>query len=165
MAITQITAPAGVPFIDISREFDAPRELVYRAYAEPELLKQWLGPRKYEMVIERWEPRDGSSWRYVHRDAEGHEYGFHGVFHGPQSIEGMVQTFEFEGAPGHVSLDALVFVEHGGRTTIRIHSVHQSVEARDAMVDAGMGGGVNEGFNRLDELISRLKAKEPVVAH
>jgi uncharacterized protein YndB with AHSA1/START domain len=154
---TKIDAPAGVPFIDIEREFDAPRTLLYRAYTDPELLKQWLGPRKYEMVVDRWEPHDGGRWRYVHKDGTS-EYGFHGVFHGPQSIDGMLQTFEFEGAPGHVSLESVKFEERDGRTVIRNHSVFQSVEARDAMVAAGMAEGLNEGFNRLDELIERLAA-------
>jgi uncharacterized protein YndB with AHSA1/START domain len=154
---TRIDAPAGVPFIDIEREFDAPRTLLYRAYTDPELLKQWLGPRKYAMVVDRWEPQDGGRWRYVHKDGTS-EYGFHGVFHGAQSIDGMLQTFEFEGAPGHVSLESVKFEERGGRTIIRNHSVYQSVEARDAMVAAGMGEGLNEGFNRLDELIERLTA-------
>ena len=158
MRTTEISAPAGVPFIDMSREFDAPRELLLRAYTDPGLLVQWLGPRKYEMVVDAWETRDGGRWRYVHRDGEGHEYGFHGVFHGPQTVDGMLQTFEFEGVPGHVSLDALVFEEHDGRTIIRNHSVFQSVADRDAMIEAGMAGGVNEGFDRLDELLARMVA-------
>ncbi|HYN69024.1 MAG TPA: SRPBCC family protein, partial [Candidatus Eisenbacteria bacterium] len=149
--------PAGVPFIDMSREFDAPVELLYRAYSEPELLKQWLGPHKYEMVIEEYDLRDGGRWRYVHRDTEGHEFGFHGVFHGPQSPDGMLQTFEFDGAPGHVSLDRLAFEERGGRTVVRTHSTFESVEDRDAMVEAGMAGGVNEGFDRLDDLLASMR--------
>jgi len=156
MGSTEISAPAGLPFIDISREFDAPRELIYRAYTEPDLLVQWLGPRQYHMVVDRWEPRDGGTWRYVHQDAEGNAFGFHGVFHGPQTVDGMLQTFEFEGTPGHVALEALVLEEHDGRTIVRNHSVYQSVADRDAMVEAGMAGGVDEGFNRLDELIERL---------
>jgi uncharacterized protein YndB with AHSA1/START domain len=157
----QIEAALGVPFIDISRAFDAPRELLFRAYTEPELLKQWLGPRRLEMIVDRWEPRDGGSWRYIHRDVDGSEYAFHGVFHGPQTVESMLQTFEFEGAPGHVSLDKVVFEPEGGRTLMRIHSVYQSVEARDAMIQAGMTSGLNEGFERLDELIERLNARQP----
>jgi uncharacterized protein YndB with AHSA1/START domain len=157
MATTKISAPGGVPFIDIERELDAPRELVFRAYTEPELLKQWLGPRKYEMVIERYEVRDGGGWRYVHRDADGNEYGFHGVFHGPMSIDGGVQTFEFEGVPGHVALDTLRLEDLGnGRTRVTTHSVYQSIEDRDGMVEAGMSQGVNEGYERLDELLARL---------
>jgi uncharacterized protein YndB with AHSA1/START domain len=163
MGTTKIDAPAGVPFIDIEREFEAPRALLYRAYTEPELLKQWLGPRKYEMRVDRWEPRDGGTWRYVHTDGTN-EYGFHGVFHGPQSVDGMLQTFEFEGAPGHVSLDAVRFEERDGRTVIRNHSVFQSVQDRDAMIQAGMADGVNDGFDRLDELVARVQAGQPVGA-
>jgi uncharacterized protein YndB with AHSA1/START domain len=108
------------------------------------------------MRVDRFELRDGGTWRYTHRDADGAEFGFHGVFHGTPSPEGILQTFEFEGAPGHVSLDSLTFEERGARTLVRIHSVHQSVEARDAMIQSGMEGGLNEGYERLDELIARL---------
>src|SRR3954452_10624000 len=100
---TRITAPEGLPFVDIEREFEAPRDLVFRAYSDPSLIKQWLGPRKYEMVIDQWQGGAGGSYRYEHRDDQGNVYAFHGVFHS-MSPENMVQTFEFEGAPGHVSL-------------------------------------------------------------
>ena len=88
MATTKVSAPAGLPFIEIEREFDAPRELVFRCHAEPELLKQWLGPRRLTMIVERYEPRDGGAWRYIHRDTDGTEYGFHGVFHAPRRPSG-----------------------------------------------------------------------------
>lgn len=156
MATTEVTAEPGVPFVDISREFDAPRELLYRAWTEPELLVQWLGPRRLTMIVDEYDVRDGGRWRYVHRDEDGTDYGFHGVFHGTPSVDGMVQTFEFEGAPGHVSLDALTFEERGGRTLVRTHSVFQSVEDRDAMIAAGMEGGLNEGFERLDAVLASL---------
>jgi uncharacterized protein YndB with AHSA1/START domain len=155
MGVTKISAPAGVPFIDIEREFAAPRALVHRAYSDPELLKQWLGPRKYVMEVEVWEPRDGGRWRYVHRDGEN-AYGFHGVFHGPQTEERMVQTFEFDGAPGHVSLESVEFIDRGDRTLVKNHSVYQSVEARNAMIESGMEEGMEEGFAGLDELLERL---------
>jgi uncharacterized protein YndB with AHSA1/START domain len=156
MSETKIEAPAGVPFIDVSREFDAPRDLVFRAFTDPELLVQWLGPRKYEMVVDTYDVRAGGRWRYLHRDDKGNEYGFHGVFHGDPSPDGFVQTFEFEGAPGHVALDHLVMTENDGRTTVHTHSVYQSLEARNAMVENGMAEGMNEGFDRLDELLGRL---------
>lgn len=158
MAKTTITADPGTPFVDTAREFEAPRELLFRAYTDPDLIVQWLGPRGYTMTIDRWDVREGGSWRYIHRDTDGGEYVFHGVFHGTPSPEGMVQTFEFEGAPGHVSLDALSFEERDGRTVVRTHSVFQSVEARDAMVQGGMASGIDEGYERLDELIGRLAA-------
>ena len=157
MAKTQIDAPDGLPFTEMTREFDAPRDLVFRAWMEPELLVQWLGPRKYKMTLERWEPRDGGRWRYIHSDDQGNSYGFHGVFHGDQTPDGMLQTFEFDGAPGHVSLEKLVLEERDGRTIMRNHSVYQSVEARDAMIESGMEAGVNDGFARLDDLLERLR--------
>jgi len=162
MSGTTIDVPAGVPFIDVSREFDAPRDLVWRAWTEPELLKQWLGPSKYEMIVDEYELRDGGRWRYIHRAADGGEHGFHGVFHGVPSPDGFTQTFEYEGAPGHVSLERLTLEERDGKTIARTHSVFQSVEARNAMVESGMEGGMNEGFDRLDALLARLG---PVPVH
>ncbi len=156
MGTTQITAVPGVPFIDMSREFDAPRDVVFRAHTDPDLLVQWLGPRRLKMVIDRYDVRDGGAWRYTHRDEDGSEYGFHGVFHGTPSPDGMVQTFEFEGAPGHVSLDSITLEDRDGRTMLRGHSVFQSVADRDAMIESGMEGGLNEGYDRLDELIAQL---------
>jgi uncharacterized protein YndB with AHSA1/START domain len=155
MATTKITAPPGEPFVDIEREFDAPAELVHRAYIEPELVKQWLGPRKYEIVIERWDARDGGSYRYIHRDG-ANEYGFRGVFHST-APDNMVQTFEFDGWPGHVSLDSQKIEDlGGGRSRVVTHSVFQSVADRDGMVEAGMSEGVEDGFNRLDELLEKI---------
>ncbi len=158
MGTTQIIAEPGIPQIIITREFDAPRELLFRAHTEPDLLVQWLGPRQYTMHVDRFEARDGGVWRYTHRDADGTEYGFHGVFHGTPSLDGIVQTFEYEGAPGHVSLDTLRFEDADGRTRVRNISVFQSVDDRDAMVQAGMESGLNEGYERLDELIARSAA-------
>jgi len=155
-----ITASPNAPFIDAVREFDAPRELVFRAWSEPDLLVRWLGPRQYRMTIDRWEARDGGAYRYVHHDdASGASFGFHGVFHGPMTLDGALQTFEFEGYPGHVSLDKLTLEEVDGRTIARIHSVFQSVEDRDGMVQSGMESGMSEGFDRLDEVLAEMTAK------
>lgn len=159
MGKTQITAEPGQPTVEITREFDAPKELLFRAHTEPALLTQWLGPRRLTMIVDQYDVRDGGIWRFIHRDTDGAEYGFHGVFHGAPSPDGIIQTFEFEGAPGHVSLETLTFEElDGGRTRLRNHSVFQSVADRDAMIESGMESGVNEGYERLDELIARLAA-------
>lgn len=158
MTEMKITAQPGVPQILGTREFDAPRELLFRAFTEPDLLVQWLGPRKYKMTIDRYEVRDGGTWRYVHADDAGNEFGFHGVFHGTPSPERMVQTFEFEGAPGNVQMDTATFTDEGGKTMLHMNSVFQSVEARDAMLQSGMEEGMNEGFDRLDELLAKLVA-------
>ncbi len=158
MAALNVTAPDGQPFVDIERDVDAARDLVFRCFTDPQLLARWLGPRQYHMRVETYEVRDGGRWRYVHFDDAGHEFVFHGVFHGPATPERWIQTFEFEGAPGHVSLDTLTLEDLGDRTRIRTHSVYQSVADRDAMVEAGMEMGVREGYERLDELVSHLAA-------
>ena len=156
MGKTKISAPPGVPYIDMEREFDAPRELVHQAYLDPKLVVQWLGPRQYTMAIDRWDARDGGAYRYVHSDANS-SHGFRGVFHS-MAMDNMVQTFEYEGAPGHVSLDAQVLEDLGnGRTRVRSHSVFMSVEDRDIMIENGMGDGVEDGYNRLDDLLATLK--------
>jgi uncharacterized protein YndB with AHSA1/START domain len=154
-----VTAEKGLPFIDTERELAAPRDLVFRCFAEPELLKQWLGPQRLEMRIDEFEFRDGGRYRYAHVEPDGTEYGFHGVFHGTQTPDSMLQTFEFEGAPGHVSLDRMELVDLGnGRTLARSHSVYQSVEARDAMVESGMSDGMAQGYQKLDELLGRMRS-------
>jgi uncharacterized protein YndB with AHSA1/START domain len=159
MTELKVTAEPGVPQVLTERTFDAPRDLVFRAFTDPELLVRWLGPRRYTMTIDRYDVRDGGSYRYVHADEAGNEFGFHGVFHGDPSPDGFVQTFEFEGAPGHVSMDTLTLEERDGTTTVRTNSVFQSVEARDAMVKGGMAEGMNEGYDRLDELLADLETE------
>lgn len=158
MSKTQITAEPGTPFIVITREFDAPRDLVFRAYTDPELLVRWLGPRELSMKVDQFEVRDGGRWRYVSTDVEGNEYGFRGVFHGTPSPDGTVQTFEFEGMPGHVALEALTMEERDGRTFVRTTSTFQSVEDRDGMVASGMENGVRQSDERLEELLATFRA-------
>jgi uncharacterized protein YndB with AHSA1/START domain len=158
MSELHVTAEPGIPQVLTARELDAPLALVYRAFTEPELLVQWLGPRKYTMTVDRYDLRDGGTWRYVHADDAGNAWGFHGVFHGEPSPDGIVQTFEFEGAPGNVQLDTVTFEGRGGTTKVRTNSVFQSVQARDAMVDSGMADGMSEGYDRLDELLAKLVA-------
>ncbi len=156
---TTITAEPGKQELFITREFDAPVELVYRAHIDPDLYVQWLGPRGYEMVLETFEPYSGGRWRYIHKDEHGNEFGFHGVFH-EISPERMIQTFEFDGMPesGHVILDTMKLEPlPGDRTRITIQSVYQSVEDRDGMIQSGMETGVNQGYEKLDEVLAKLK--------
>jgi uncharacterized protein YndB with AHSA1/START domain len=152
----QIIAEPGRQELFITREFDAPRELVFRAHTDPNLFVQWLGPRGYEMILETFEPVSGGAYRYVHKDPAGNEFAFHGTFH-EMSPERMVQTFEFEGYPGHVSLDSMTLEElPGNRTRIKIQSVFQSVSDRDGMIQNGMERGVNDGYEKLDALLALL---------
>lgn len=159
---TKITAEPGKQEFFITREFDAPRELVFRAHADPKLYAQWVGPRGLTMTIEKYESRNGGSWRYISKDKDGNEYGFHGVNHEVLPPERLIGTFEFEGLPekGHVALNTARFEElPGGRTRLVIQSVFQSVADRDGMMQSGMEKGVNEGYERLDELLEKAKIR------
>ncbi|RNE67230.1 SRPBCC family protein [Cryobacterium tepidiphilum] len=149
-----ITAPEGLPFIDIEREFDAPVEAVFWAHKDPELIKQWLGPHGYEMEIDHYDFTSQGGYRYVHRNPDGEEFAFNGVFHVVRENEFAVQTFEFEGYPDVVSIESVRFEDLGnGRTRLRVHSVYPSLEARDGMVASGMEKGVREGYERLEKLV------------
>jgi uncharacterized protein YndB with AHSA1/START domain len=152
-----ITAPEGLPFIDIEREFDAPVAAVFRAHAEPDLIKQWLGPNGYEMDIEHFDFTSGGGYRYVQRNPEGQEFAFNGVFHVVRENDFAIQTFEFEGFPDVVSIESLTFEDLGnGRTRLRAHAVYPTLEARDGMIASNMEVGVVEGYERLDKVAASL---------
>jgi len=155
---TEIIAEPGKQEIVITREFEAPRELVFRAFTDPELYVQWLGPRELTMRLETFEPRSGGSYRYIHKDGGGNEYAFHGVNHEVLAPERIISTFEFEGLPekGHVALGTVTLEAlPGNRTRLVSQSVFQSIADRDGMVRSGMERGVNEGYERLDEVLAK----------
>ncbi|WP_077059268.1 TIGR03086 family metal-binding protein [Streptomyces sp. MP131-18] len=157
---TQIAADPALPTLVITREFDAPPERVFRAYTDPDLVIQWLGPRRLTMRIDRYDARSGGSYRYVHRADDGTEYGFYGVFHEVRPNERIVQTCTFEDVPDGVSLETAAFEDLGGRTRLVATSLMESVEARDAMLASGAEGGVREGHERLDELLRGTRAAD-----
>jgi uncharacterized protein YndB with AHSA1/START domain len=101
--------------------------------------------------------KPGGLWRFVQRDAAGNEYAFHGVYHEVRSPERIVDTFEFEGMPGHVSLETCTLEEIGGKTKMIGRSVYQTVEDRDGMLKSGMEEGVSETMDRLAELLTKLQ--------
>jgi uncharacterized protein YndB with AHSA1/START domain len=152
---TQIIADPQVPLVRIIREFDAPKEKVFRAHTDPELVVQWQGPRGMEARIDHYDCRTGGSYRYVHTH-DGQEYGFHGSFHEVRPAELIVQTFTFEGFPDQVALEKLVLEDLGnGRTRLTATSLVDSFADRDAFVASGMETGVVEGYERLDEVLAR----------
>lgn len=155
---TTIRAEPGKQEVTITREFDAPRELVFKAHVDPELYVQWLGPRGYKMRIDNFEPRTGGSWRYIHTDDKGVEFAFHGSYHEVLAPELLIDTFEWEGMPekGHVSLETARFEAlPGGRTKLTVQALFQSVADRDGMVAGGMEKGIVESYERLDEVLRR----------
>jgi uncharacterized protein YndB with AHSA1/START domain len=160
---TIITAEPGKQEIIITREFDAPRELVFKAFTDPELFIQWLGPHRLAMTLETFEPKDGGSWRYIHKEQNGNEYAFHGVFHEVTAPERIIQTFEFEGLPekGHVTLEIANFEEiQSGRTKLSMKSAFLSVADRDGMLHSGMEKGINDSYERLDVLMAEQLTKK-----
>lgn len=160
---TKIIAEPGKQELFIIREFDAPRELVFKAHTDPDLYVQWLGPRRLEMILEKFEPQTGGSYRFIHKDQDGKEFGFHGINHLVREPDLLIGTFEFEGLPeeGHVELDTARFEElPNGRTKLTVQAVYQSVEDRDGMIRSGMEDGLNEGYERLDELLLKIKDKK-----
>lgn len=159
---TRITAEPAKQELIITREFDAPRELVFKAFTDPDLYAQWLGPRGLTTTLETFEPRSGGRWRYTQTDKDGNEFAFHGVNHEIAPPERIIGTFEFEGLPetGHVILQRASFEElPGNRTRLTSQSVFLSVEDRDGMMQADMEEGVNESYERLDELLEKLQER------
>jgi uncharacterized protein YndB with AHSA1/START domain len=153
-------AEPGKQEIIITREFDAPRDFVFKAFTDKKLYAQWIGPKGYTTKILKFEPKSGGQWHYIQKDPHGKEFGFHGVYHEVLSPERMIDTFEFEGLPekGHVSFETAKFEELPGiKTKLVIKTVFQSVQDRDAMIQSGMEGGMNESFERLDQLLTTTK--------
>jgi len=152
---TTIIAEPGKQELFIIREFDAPRELVFKAFVEPKLLEKWLGPKNMKMKIDKMENKPGGSYRYTHSDSKGNVHGFRGVVHEVLKPERIIQTFEYEGLVGHVTLDTALFESlPGNRTKVTGQSVFQSVADRDGMIKSGMERGVVDSHERLDALLA-----------
>jgi uncharacterized protein YndB with AHSA1/START domain len=155
-----LIAEPGKQELIYTRVFDAPRTLLFQAYADPGLIPQWWGPKRFATTVDRMEVKPGGVWRFVQHDREGREYAFHGVYHAILSPERIVSTFEFEDASGHISLETALFEEHDGRTKLTGKSVFQSVEDRDEMLKAGMEEGLAETMDRLAELVEKLSERK-----
>ncbi|APV45358.1 hypothetical protein Dform_02049 [Dehalogenimonas formicexedens] len=157
MADTTITADHGKQEILIERELDYPRDLVFRCHVHSELMVQWMGPRDLETTFTYLEAKPGGSYRFTQRDPKGGEFSFHGVYHEVKSPQLIIDTFEYEDTPQHVSLITQTFEELADRRSkVRQQSLFQSVADRDAMLDSGMRAGIIEGYERLDELLEKL---------
>ena len=161
MAKTEYQIKPGTHEIVTTRMFDAPRDLVFRAMTDPNLVPKWWGPRELTTTIHKMDVRPGGIWRFVQRDPAGNEFAFHGVYHLIDPPKRVVQTFEFDGVPGHVVLDTMTLEEVGGKTKLVQQSVFQSVEDRDGMVQSGMEKGASESMDRLAELLAQLSSDKP----
>ncbi|GAB89430.1 SRPBCC family protein [Gordonia rhizosphera] len=148
-----IEADREVPIIRITRDFRATPAQLMKAHTDPELFVRWVGPDSISSRIVDWDARDGGSWRYVSSRGD-EEFGFRGCFH-TVSDEKIVQTFTFEGMPDHVALETLWFTDLGdGMTRLHAQSLCDSFADRDGWLASGMETGVNEGYAKLDGLLS-----------
>jgi uncharacterized protein YndB with AHSA1/START domain len=154
LSTAAIEADPTVPIIRITRDFAATPAQLLRAHTDPELFVRWVGPDGMTTTLDRWDATTGGSWRYVATDPSGMEFGFHGCFHEVRP-DRIVQTFTWEGEPDGVALETLWFEDlGGGRTRLRTQSLCDSFEGRDAWLRSGMEVGVDDGYRKLDALIS-----------
>ena len=156
---TQFSIPPGKQEIIMTRAFNAPRQRVFAAYTDPTLIPEWWGPRRYTTVVDRMEVKKGGVWRYVQRSPQGEEFAFNGVYHEITAPERLINTFEFEGLPGHVGLVITTFEEQDGKTTLVEKSVFPSIEDRDGAIASGMEGGAIETMDRFEEVLAKVLQK------
>ena len=153
----KVTTPSDREIV-MTREFNAPRDLVFEAHTSCEHTSRWWGPRKYEVTSCEIDFRPGGKWRMVHRGPDGDEHGFRGEYREIVAPERIVWTFEYEGFPGHISVETLTLSERDGVTTLTATSVYDSLEDRDGMLQSGMTEGATETWQRLDEYLASLKS-------
>jgi uncharacterized protein YndB with AHSA1/START domain len=140
--------------IRMSRVFNAPRDIVFKALTDPKLIAQWWGLRSTTTIIDKFDLRVGGAWRFVERSPDGSEDAFRGEFREIVPPERVVQTFEYEGMPGHIVVESMTLEELGGKTRVTTISLFDSREDRDGMLSSGMEVGANESWDRLEELLT-----------
>jgi uncharacterized protein YndB with AHSA1/START domain len=155
-ATTKVTLPSDKEIL-VTREFDAPREVVFKAMTDPKLIPQWWGPRSDKTTVDKMDVRPGGAWRFVSTGPNG-TYAFRGEYREIVPSEKIVQTFEFEPMAGHISVDTATLTDlPGGRTLFTSRSVFSSKEDRDGMIQSGMESGLRETYDRFDEVLASLK--------
>jgi uncharacterized protein YndB with AHSA1/START domain len=141
----------------ITREFDAPKHLVYKAWTTPELVKRWWSGNRGEMTIAEIDLRVGGAWRYVMVTDDGFEVAFHGEYREIVPNKRIVSTEVYEGMPEGEALNTVTFTETEGRTTLTVLVQHASKEARDAHIDSGMEIGMQEAMDKLEQIATSLR--------
>lgn len=150
----QLTLPNDTDIL-VTREFDAPRHLVYRAYTTPELIKRWWGGKRGEVTLAEVDLRVGGRWRYV-LQGDGFEVAFNGVFREIVPDERLVNTEVYEAMPEGEALVTVTFSEEDGRTTMTMLTEMESKEVRDGLIESGMEGGLQEGLDLIEEIAREL---------
>ena len=160
MSDTTVTAQPGTPFIEITREFAAPRQLVFRAWTTPELVRRWWHANRGEVKSAEIDLRVGGMWRYVSLTADGLEFGFHGEYREIVPNERIVSTEVYEGIPDaeeHAALNTLTLTEVDGRTTLTVLVEHPTKIGRDAHINSGMEGGMQDALDLLEQVAISLR--------
>jgi len=161
MAVTSskqvtVTLPTDEQIL-ITREFDAPKHLLFKAYTTPELVRRWFHANRGQMTLCEIDLRVGGSWRYVMTARGGFEVGFHGEYREVVPDERLVSTEVYEGAPDAPALDTVTFTEVDGRTTLAILVQHTSRENRDAHINSGMEDGLGDAMALLEDVAASLR--------
>ncbi len=161
MAVTtshtaKVTLPTDEQIL-ITREFDAPKHLVYRAYTTPELVKRWWSGQRGQTTSAEIDLRVGGKWRYVMTANEGFEVAFHGEFREIEANERIVNTEVYEGAPDGEALDTVTFTEADGHTTLTILMELATKQDRDMVLESGMESGLQEALDLLEKIAISLK--------
>ena len=164
MAVTSsgtatVTLPTDTQIL-ITREFDAPKHLVFRAWTTPELVKRWWHANRGEVTLAEIDLRVGGRWRYVSRSDDGFEVAFHGEYREIVPNERLVSTEVYEGIPDaeeHAALDTLTLTESDGRTTLTVLVEHPTKEGRDAHINSGMEAGMQDAMDLLEEVAASLR--------
>jgi uncharacterized protein YndB with AHSA1/START domain len=164
MAVTssgtaRVTLPTDTQIL-ITREFDAPRHLLYEAWTTPELVKRWWHANRGEMTIAEIDLRVGGMWRYVSVTSDGFEAGFHGEYREIVPNERIVSTEVYEGIPNaeeHAALNILTLTEVDGRTTLTVLVEHPTKIGRDAHINSGMEGGMQDALDLLEQVAISLR--------
>lgn len=153
-----LTTPSDLEIV-MTRTFGAPRDLVFEAHTSCEHLKNWWGPRKYEIASCEIDFREGGSWRILHRGPDGEEHGFRGEYREIMRPDRIVWTFEYEGWPGSIAVETMTLEEQDGKTILTARSVYDTVEERDGMLSSGAEEGAAESWDRLDEYLTQLATR------
>jgi uncharacterized protein YndB with AHSA1/START domain len=152
----KVTLPTDTQIL-ITREFDAPKHLVYKAWTTPELVKRWWNAKRGEVTIADIDLRVGGTWRWVMVTDDGFEVAFHGEYREIVPNEKIVTTEVYEGMPDAAALNTLTFAEEDGRTTITLLVDHDSKEHRDGHIDSGMEAGMQDAMDLLEQVAISLR--------
>jgi uncharacterized protein YndB with AHSA1/START domain len=151
----EVTLPTDTQIL-ITREFDAPKHLVYKAWTTPELIRRWWSANRGEVTVAEVDLRVGGTWRYVMVADGGFEVGFHGEYREIVPNERIVSTEVYEGMPDAAAVNTLTFTEVDGRTTMTVLVQHDSQEHRDAHIASGMEAGLQDAMDLLERVAISL---------